>query len=232
MENAKNQDSWYEGINKINIKYGPFGEEKVRILENSFDMFLENIISGPGVKQEFYSIDKDMPRTFSENQSFLKMKKYQQYEKYPDEIVREYIISKAGWVETKNEFNNDLENRMLMIRFLKEDMIEGIEKLFEGKEIIYKCLRKYDNLSLMKEGRKFDKESWLEFIRNMKVSNFSYKDVFGIETIHKEVEESIAVPNPKILKKLRVNTYGMEPSSNHPNVLKGKFKVRELVLAS
>ena len=86
--------SCFEAMKSLGEAYGPFGHEKVKILENSFDIFLENILSGPGLKQEFYAIDKNLPKSYIENESFLKMKKFQQYEKYPDDNVREYIIHK------------------------------------------------------------------------------------------------------------------------------------------
>mmetsp|Transcript_16828 Transcript_16828/g.14756 ORF Transcript_16828/g.14756 Transcript_16828/m.14756 type:complete len:222 (-) Transcript_16828:64-729(-) len=221
-------------MSKIGKNYGPFGIEKVKILDHSFDMFLENILSGPGIKQEFYSIDRDLPKNFTEIQSFMKMKKYQQYESIPDEYVREYLLAKQVCLNEKNEFNNEFKNKVVMIQSIKDEMKEGVNKLLQGKEEIYKSLRKYDVLHLMYEGRTFNKEIAINHINEMKqcATTLTYKDVFGIKTEEVDVTEEVLLPEPKVYKKLRVHTYGIDPKASHPSVLKGTWKVNRLVLAN
>lgn len=92
--------------------YGPFGKEKLKLLENSFDMFLENILSGAGFKMCFYAIDKSLPPEYEDYVSFNKMKKYQQHEKYPDENIREFVRIKSMVMNNKYDFNDFYNNTM------------------------------------------------------------------------------------------------------------------------
>lgn len=51
VEKAKEDDpNLFQGIKKIIESYGVFGHEKVKLLDNSFDMLFENIMSGSGIK--------------------------------------------------------------------------------------------------------------------------------------------------------------------------------------
>lgn len=76
-----------KAVEKVRNLYGPFGQEKLKVLESSFDWFLENILSGSHLKIAFYACE-DFPKNYTEYQKYLKLKKYQQHEKYPDEHVR------------------------------------------------------------------------------------------------------------------------------------------------
>ena len=226
--------SCYDGMRVIGKKFGPFGTEKIKILENSFDMFLENIVSGPGLKQEFYAVDKDFPKTFAENESFLKMKKYQQYESIPDEYLRDYVLNKKCCTSDRNEFNNEMKNKLVIAKTLKEEMKQGIEKLFNGKDQIYAALRRYDVLQQMHEGRSVEKCDALSIIKEMKqlAWGLTYKDVFGIQANDIEVEEVVKVPEPKVFKKMRVHSYGMDPKGYHPTEISEKYQVRQLSFVS
>jgi hypothetical protein len=56
VENAKEDDpNLFKGIKKIIESYGVFGHEKVKLLDNSFDMLFENIMSGSGIKLCLYA---------------------------------------------------------------------------------------------------------------------------------------------------------------------------------
>ena len=46
---------------------------------------------GRDFKGAFYACDKDIPESFTDLQSYAKMKKFQKFEKYPDEKVRDFI---------------------------------------------------------------------------------------------------------------------------------------------
>ena len=131
-------------LHDLSEGYSALGEEKLKVLENSFDMFLESILIGTDFKAVFYAADKELPQTFADCQSYLKMKKFQKFEKFPDEKLRDFLNTKLPLIEGNEEYNNFILNKMPLIKALKEEMREGISKLFEGKEIVYKALMKQD----------------------------------------------------------------------------------------
>jgi len=54
--------------------YGAFGEEKIKVLEKSFDEFVENIMTGANLKLAFYCIEKPMPSKFKDFERYMKLK--------------------------------------------------------------------------------------------------------------------------------------------------------------
>mmetsp|Transcript_526 Transcript_526/g.524 ORF Transcript_526/g.524 Transcript_526/m.524 type:complete len:99 (+) Transcript_526:526-822(+) len=44
-----------KAFEKVGNLYGPFGQEKLKVLESSFNCFLENILSGSNIKIAFYA---------------------------------------------------------------------------------------------------------------------------------------------------------------------------------
>mmetsp|Transcript_14818 Transcript_14818/g.13025 ORF Transcript_14818/g.13025 Transcript_14818/m.13025 type:complete len:156 (+) Transcript_14818:206-673(+) len=129
-----------ETMNCITNSYCYLGKNKLEILENSFDMFLENMLMGKDFKGSFYSCDKEIPQNFAEMQSYLKMKKFQKYDKYPDEKVRDFIDVNLCILNSEEEYKNFLTNKIPALKQTKEEMKVGINKLFEAKEIVYKAL--------------------------------------------------------------------------------------------
>ena len=130
----------FETIASISNKHCGVGRCKLKILEETFDMFLESMLMGKDFKAAFYAADKIIPQTFAELQSYKKMKKFQKHEKYPDEKVRNFIDVNILTMQSEEEYNNYLLNKMPAIRKTKEEMKEGIKTLFAGKEIIYRAL--------------------------------------------------------------------------------------------
>ena len=59
--------------NRISDSYGPFGTERVKILNNAFDSIMENMLWG-GSKIMFYILDKAKPSTVSEFENYSKLK--------------------------------------------------------------------------------------------------------------------------------------------------------------
>ena len=131
-------------MEKLSEGYSALGKEKLKNLESSFEMFLDNILVGTDFKALFYAADKPLPQTFSDCQSYLKMKKFQLYEKYPDEKLRDFLDIKLPLMSGTEEYDNFILNKIPIIQALKKDMREGVVKLFEGKELIYKALMKQD----------------------------------------------------------------------------------------
>mmetsp|Transcript_3044 Transcript_3044/g.2527 ORF Transcript_3044/g.2527 Transcript_3044/m.2527 type:complete len:156 (-) Transcript_3044:305-772(-) len=131
-------------LKELSEGYSALGSEKLKILESSFDTFLEGILIGNDFKTLFYAADKEIPQTFAECQSYLKLKKFQRFEKYPDEKLREFLDIKLPMFKSNNEYNNFILNKMEIMKSLKKELIQGLQKLFEGKEMVYKALMRQE----------------------------------------------------------------------------------------
>lgn len=153
LEKADDQVNCCEIFEKIGKSYSAFGTEKVKILDSCMNMFLENVFAGSNIKQDLWILDKKYPQTAAEKDKFLKMKKFQQYETYPDEHVRDRIFQRSKIFSNKEEFLNDLKNAMPVYTTVKSLMKEGISTLLKGKDQIYSALMKYDTAHNMSEGR-------------------------------------------------------------------------------
>ena len=97
-------------------------------------------------------------------------------------------------------------------------MKEGISILFQGKDIIYKALRRYEVLHLMHEGITINTNDAIGYIKDIKQSSFnlSYQEVFGIQSKDNEIVEEVKIPYPKVFKKMRIHNYGMDSKLDHP----------------
>ncbi|CAI2365188.1 unnamed protein product [Moneuplotes crassus] len=232
IEKSDNAVNCVETFKKIGKSYGAFGEEKVKILDNCINMFLENAFSGSMIKQDLYILDKKFPTTFAEKESFMKMKKFQQFEKYPDEFVRDWVLQRELVLKKKEQFNNEILNAIPVLTDIKKGMEDGLKCLFEGRDLIYRALMKYDVLHSLYEGRILPRNYTINLMKEVKQSSFtiSYKDVFGIQENKIEVEEDIEIPNQKALKKLRVNAFKMDPKLPIPTNLSGTFKYTHMRL--
>ncbi|CAI2365236.1 unnamed protein product [Moneuplotes crassus] len=204
IERAKridgNDEKLMKTIRNIQKGYSSMGDEKMKILDGSFDMFMENILCGTDFKSLFYSVDKDLPKTFAEAQAYLKMKKFQKYELYPDEKLRDFLDIKLPMIKTEEEYDHLMVNKLLIVRDIKEEIKEGIATLYKGKEIIYKALMKNDTLNGSYAWYKMDKVKILNYLEEMKHSNlkFTYKDAFDVKEEETEVEMRVNIPNPEI----------------------------------
>ena len=222
-----------KAISEAGKNYGPFGKEKIKLLENSFDMFLENILSGSPCKIIFYAVDKDIPQTHAEFQSFLKMKKYQTYEKYPDEALREFIGAKAKCLDTKEEFNNFLKNSIPIFKEMKQEMKQGIANMIVGKNQIYQALMKYDLHYNQHPHLFWNKLKLQGILDEMKHSSFklSYKDSFDIKEKVETAHVEIPIPNPNAFKKMRIKILNLSPDEEHPNKLEKDYCYRNLEIS-
>lgn len=135
-----------ETIKNIQKGYSNIGDEKRKILDGSFDLFMENILCGTDFKSMFYSVDKGVPSSFAEAQSYLKMKKFQKYELYPDEKFRDFLDIKLPMAKNEEEYRHLIINKIPILTEIKEEIKEGISYLYKGKEIVYKALMKNDTL--------------------------------------------------------------------------------------
>ena len=67
-------DCWMGIIANSIALYGPFGSEKLKILDKSFDWFVENILAGSNLKLAFYANEQKLPKTYKEFESYAKLK--------------------------------------------------------------------------------------------------------------------------------------------------------------
>ena len=81
-------------------------------MENSFDMLIENMLSGSALKMELYKVGKKRPLSFAEFDEFKKMKKFERYEKYPDELIRMSIEIESEYFETEEQFESYVKNNI------------------------------------------------------------------------------------------------------------------------
>ena len=119
----KSNDVDIPSINELLYKsaslYGAFGSEKMKVLEKSFDGFVENIMSGANLKLAFYIADKPMPTTFLALERFKKMKKFQKYEEYPDMHLREYLEWRANTITNREELYEHTKNKIVLVSKIK-----------------------------------------------------------------------------------------------------------------
>jgi len=193
-------------ISKTTSLYGAFGEEKIKILEKSFDNFVENIMTGANLKLAFYAVDKPLPTKYKDFERYVKLKKYQRYEAYPDEKTTEYLNAWISSTTEKDEFLNFQKNKHPLILKIKKRLKGGISKLFDAREEIYKALMQIDLLVNLAPGFCFGKEQLLQKLEEFKYSNFllSYKEALDIDEKEVVFEEKIKLPNPKVFKNLLV----------------------------
>ena len=78
-------------VHQITDSYGPFGEEKIKILDYAFESIIENMLCG-GTKLLLYIINKDIPQTPTEFENYWKLKKFEKFDKYPNPFVRNFNI--------------------------------------------------------------------------------------------------------------------------------------------
>jgi molecular chaperone GrpE (heat shock protein) len=228
-EHIKNWPEKDEGmanlLKKMDESHGPFGVEKLKLLENSFDMFLENIMSGSGFKMCIYAVDKDVPSKYEDYVSFNKMTKFQQHEKYPDNNISEFIRIKSMLFNNKYDFTDFYNNTLAIFRQAKTEIKEGISILNEGRIKIYKALMKYDMNYLLLSNRVLDKNVMLCMMQEIKHSwfNISYKEALDIEEKTEEVEQRLVISDPQAYRRMRIKSLGMAPTDEHPTEFLKKY---------
>jgi len=217
-------------IDNVHDQYGPFGQEKIKLLEKSFDNFLENILTGAHFKLSFYVFGKEFPKNYTEYQKYSRLKKFQQHEKYPDEHIREFLKAKRKCLETREGFNNFVKNKVPIVLDIKKQMKEAISKLFEAKNMIFKALMQCDIYKLLYPNIKMTKADLIELLHEHKHSNFkvSYKEALDIVEENVQEEAVMNLPNPNSYKKIRIKQYGFSEEDHHPKFFKQTFSYRKL----
>jgi len=138
LENIPDDTPMMQAFSEMSNKFGPFGCQKKKIMENSFNMIIENMLCGEGIKLQLYGVDKNIPETREEYERYTKMKKYQQYEEYPDPLVRDYIEEVLSFGYNKDQFNHVIKNQKPALIKMKQEIRKAIIMLFDAREQIYR----------------------------------------------------------------------------------------------
>ena len=157
---------------KISALYGPFGTEKVKELDKSFDNFLENIFTGSNFKLYFYAADKGFPKNYTDYMRYIKLKKFKQHEEFPDQYVRELINGAKSYVECREDFNHCTKNKFPLVIEIREEMKEAMSRLFKAKDDIYKGLMKCDLFTKFLPNFVMNRTKLLSLLEETKHSNF------------------------------------------------------------
>lgn len=229
IEKAPNEmDKLLEAFNTISEKYGPIGEEKVKILDYSFDMILENSLCGPGMKSLFYMWDReDIPKSAEDFDKYEKMKKYQQYESYPDPIIRQFIETKIKMGYTKAQFKNMLENQFPLVKSIKKEFKDSVNLMYQAKWGIFKALMSYDLFKRSWFSSKISKEEFIDGLDTIRFNDMkiSMKDILNVEKQDLTINREFHIPNPKVFKKSRVLQGWMCPDEPAPAKLSGTYHI-------
>jgi hypothetical protein len=162
-----------------------------------------------------YVVDKKIPSSKAEFESYVKLKKFQQYEQYPDPIVRNFIETQIAFNLNTDQYNTFLKNHLKILKVIKGEMVDGISQLFSAKQQIYKSLMLLDLFKLNFLATTVTKKQLLNAIDNIRHSELkvSYQQLFNIQKKEIEVEAKIDIPDPKAYSKF---------NSANPDLHKGK----------
>mmetsp|Transcript_25918 Transcript_25918/g.22969 ORF Transcript_25918/g.22969 Transcript_25918/m.22969 type:complete len:207 (+) Transcript_25918:244-864(+) len=206
----------------------------MKILEKSFDEFVENILSGTSIKLSFYVAERSMPTKFKDFERYATLKKYQRYEEYPNEYMQEYLNNRILNSSSKEEFINYCKNKNPIILKVKKRLKGGLAKLFEARDEIYKSLMQCDMIQNLAPGYFLGKEQLMRKLEELKYSNFmlSYKEALDISEKEEEVMEKIKLPNPKAFKNLMCYKNVYSEDIGAPKEFSKTFKYRKMFLNS
>lgn len=198
----QNDENLQNSIKILNEKFGMYGTEKIRIIEDTFDMLLENMLSGCGMKLAFYALDKDKPTSKAEFDSYGFMKKLELHEKYPDEKLRNYIDLKRNMFKSEEEFDNYKINKIEMISEIYREVKESVISMIDAKQNLFKVLMKLDIMIKQGSCHMSDVNKILYCLNDLKNGDIkvSYKEALNLKFAYKELEQAIRIPNPQVMK--------------------------------
>mmetsp|Transcript_25027 Transcript_25027/g.24763 ORF Transcript_25027/g.24763 Transcript_25027/m.24763 type:complete len:336 (+) Transcript_25027:302-1309(+) len=219
----------FETLTEVGKNFCGYGKNKLQVLEQCFDQFLENTLMGWDFKACLYSCDKEFPKSFDELQKYARMKKYEKHDQYLDEKVRDFIDVNCSLMKTEEEYNNFLINKLPAIRETKRALQKGIKELFQAKQTIYKALIQ-NQVSCEAMEPTLDKNGFIAFLEAMKNSNMkiTYREAFGIEEEEVDVDINYHFPCPTTFKKFTVTAMGSSPDSPEVEEVSGKYKIKVL----
>ena len=206
LENISDDTPMMQAFSEMSNKFGPFGCQKKKIMENSFNMIIENMLCGEGIKLQLYGVDKNIPETREEYERYTKMKKYQQYEEYPDPLVRNYIEAVLSYGYNKDQFNHIIKNQKPALIKLKQEIKNAISMLFDAREQIYRSMINYSCFKKYFMAAALTKIQFLNSLDSIRHSDLkiSHQKIFDIKSREVEVEAVFEVHDPKAFLKLAV----------------------------
>jgi hypothetical protein len=179
------------------------------------------------MKSAIYAVDKNIPRTRSEFERYAKLKKYQQYEAYPDPDVREFIEHYLSFNLSKEQMNNVVKNQLPNLLKIKLEMKKGVQLLYSAREQIYKCLMMFACFKKNFMAAGVTKEQFLGAFEGLKSYELriGYQKIFNIEKRESEMEIALEILDPKSFHKIAVESGVMTPSSPSPEVISDTFPI-------
>ena len=143
---------------------------------------MENIIPTSQINQLFYVVDK-VPKSLKELKDYTLMGRYEKYEKYPDEIVREYMDSKLEAYKNEKIFLHETKNKVQVISKIKESMKSALKDLFNSRDIIYKTLMQLDLVLVTSPEISLSQDQFFKIFEEKKFSKFKIPFKKSLETL-------------------------------------------------
>lgn len=199
--------------NKTSKASRPFGTNKLNKLDQAFDTIVDNMYCG-GTKLMLYVIDKDIPKTRAEYESYSKLGKFQRHAKYPDPLVRQYIENNLLLNLNNEQYQDLIQNQLKQMGDFKKEVKEAVTALYDAKFKIYKSIMLHDLLKTKLTLKTISKNQLLNMAQNMKKHEcvLSYDQIFDIKRKEISVEVKIPIPDPKAFAKAAI--HGVEKSEN------------------
>lgn len=227
IKNIPNCKALLDYWNQKEVNFGPFGNEKVKILENSFKAILENMFCG-GNKLLLYVIEnKDLPKWKADYERYEKLKKFKRYELYPDPLVRKFIEDNIDLNLTDEQLLHLHANQIPQLIEIKKEMKIGMNMLFEAKEQIYKSLmlnhvfkKKFMNTWIWKEQLIHQ----LNYIKEVDIK-VGYEQIFNVQKEEIEVERSIEIMDQEIYGQVTSCYQKSKDYSKLPKFVSEKFNM-------
>lgn len=179
------------------------------------------------MKSAIYAVDKNIPKTRAEFERYAKLKKYQQYEAYPDPDVREFIEQYLSYNLTKEQMNNVVKNQLPNLLKIKSEMKKGVQLLYSAREQIYKCLMMFACFKENFMSAGVTKQQFLGAVEGLRSFDLriGYQKIFNIEKRESEVEVALEIFDPKAFHKVAVDSGMMHSSSSSPEIISNTFPI-------
>ena len=123
--------------------FGPYGKHKREVIDSSFNTIVENLV--PEIfRLGMLTIDREVPKSRKDIDRYLKMPRYEKYEKYPDEELREWIDLICRINVTDTQFQHSEKNSKPIFKKITYQLKEGVKNLLESRILLHKALIELD----------------------------------------------------------------------------------------
>jgi hypothetical protein len=178
-----------------------------------------------GTKLLFYVLDKDIPKTKSEYESYKKLGKFQRHEKYPDPYVRKFIDDQVHLNLSSEQYQDFITNQMKSFAVLKEEARDAISTLYEARTKVYSSIMLHDLLKTQMTAKTISKVQFQNLAKNsMKGENYiSYDQIFNINKREAKIERKLKIENPKLFARASLNGVQKLPDGSLPNLVSESY---------